>query len=966
MSSRHAVIISRTQTIPTVSLMLVTSIVYANNISSTSYIFSSTSMPSFNPNASYRSNTYSEEHQVNTSQIKSVSFLFSNNSQTLIKTRAPIILINSSSISTTMPSTSVFVSLTTLPATAKVTPISSLVQSNIDSTNSSLIFSTSLSATKKMSAIDVESRSVIENNINSTKTKFLSSSSTFSIISIELNNHTSTINSIRNYSLLSSPASSDSVSFASIEGTKSKHYVLISSYEPCWVTFYINETDRTSVKPVKPRLSTKINAGSNVLVSIESTLVIAGRVRFSAENTTAANLKSVLASVTRTSIPPEGNRTKNILNRSIIIKASFSTVVLLQTNSTSPTALLTSFQSLSVKHRTVKSSRSSMPFVSKSSRVHNGSRNIVTETNAWKSSTSTTANMTSKETSIINVKNLTIPSPVNVSTTSVTIVNSTKSFDSQTIVDSTSSSNASVKAAILNRRRNIENGTRKQSSQYIMPIATTSNALIISSSIHINVTSLFNIASKFDVRITSSLEEILTSNLTKPPTAIAASLSNVVTAKGETMIGETRDVFSSILNSTINSNGTNTHGGGTVISEIVSSSRVVSISSNKTSNSNKMSSLSNITTTLFTSTVSSTPSLPQTRNTSETHNTASRIETKVSPRYSHNVRNQSSITVMSLMLSSQSQKSVSEISRATQLFTSTLAQCLRIYSTVAMRPSVPSSGSFSLTLAQLHTSTSLRTIFSTANSLPTLLTKQLTKVTDLSSLISTMSSKISSFLSFSSSQSFAPVSVSSMLKVKLSIITNTNMSLSSSTMKKSTAQINTSSIAPSTESKSTSTLSSAAVLTSAKISSVSATTTTGVVTRLSSKSTSLYLSSKRKPISAADKESKTLMLTSGTKTATVSQNSFESSKMEKTPASALAASSLTTTSVAPPANNFGLILMLVLNDSSVNVTAENFKGDLEQKLVDIYVVLGSILKKRRRREATNGNTTLEVSRSDVI
>ena len=963
MSSRHAVIISRTQTIPTVSLMLVTSIVYANNISSTSYTFSSTSMPSFNPNASYRSNTYSEEHQLNTSQIKSVSFLFSNNSQTLTKTRTPIILINSSSISTTMPSTSVFVSLTTLPATAKVTSISSLVQSNIDSTNSSLIFSTSLSATKKMSAIDVESRSVIENNINSTKTKFLSSSSTFSIISIELNNHTSTINSIRNYSLLSSPASSDSVSFASIEGTKSKHYVLISSYEPCWVTFYINETDRTSVKPVKPRLSTKINAGSNVLVSIESTLVIAGRVRFSAENTTAANLKSVLASVTRTSIPPEGNRTKNILNRSIIIETSFSTVVLIQINSTSPTTLLTSFQSLSVKHRTVKSSRSSMPFVSKSSTVHNGSRTIVTQTNAWKSST--TANMTSKETSIINVKNLTIPSSVNVSTTSVTIVNSTKSFDSQTIVDSTSSSNASVKAAILNRRRNIENGTRKQSSQYIMPIATTSNALIISSSIHINVTSLFNIASKFDVRITSSLEEILTSNLTKPPTAIAASLSNVVTAKGETMIGETRDVFSSILNSTINSNGTNTHGGGTVISEIVSSSRVVSISSSKTSNSNKMSSLSNITTTLFTSTVSSTPSLPQTRNTSETHNTASRIETKVSPRYSHNVRNQSSITVMSLMLTSQSQKSVSKISHGTQLFTSTLGQCLRIYSTVAMRSSVPSSGSFSLTLAQLHTSTSLRTNFSTANSLPTLLTKQLTKATDLSSLISTMSSKISLFLSFSSSQSFAPVSVLSMLKVKLSIITNTNM-LSSSTMKKSTAQINTSSIAPSTESRSTSTLLSAAALTSAKISSVLATATTGVVTRPSSKSASLYLSSKRKSISTAVEESNTLMLTSGTKTATVSQNSFESSKMEKTPASALAASSLTTTSVAPPANNFGLILMLVLNDSSVNVTAENFKGDLEQKLVDIYVVLGSILKKRRRREATNGNTTLEVSRSDVI
>ena len=963
MSSRHAVIISRTQTIPTVSLMLVTSIVYANNISSTSYTFSSTSMPSFNPNASYRSNTYSEEHQLNTSQIKSVSFLFSNNSQTLTKTRTPIILINSSSISTTMPSTSVFVSLTTLPATAKVTSISSLVQSNIDSTNSSLIFSTSLSATKKMSAIDVESRSVIENNINSTKTKFLSSSSTFSIISIELNNHTSTINSIRNYSLLSSPASSDSVSFASIEGTKSKHYVLISSYEPCWVTFYINETDRTSVKPVKPRLSTKINAGSNVLVSIESTLVIAGRVRFSAENTTAANLKSVLASVTRTSIPPEGNRTKNILNRSIIIETSFSTVVLIQINSTSPTTLLTSFQSLSVKHRTVKSSRSSMPFVSKSSTVHNGSRTIVTQTSAWKSST--TANMTSKETSIINVKNLTIPSSVNVSTTSVTIVNSTKSFDSQTIVDSTSSSNASVKAAILNRRRNIENGTRKQSSQYIMPIATTSNALIISSSIHINVTSLFNIASKFDVRITSSLEEILTSNLTKPPTAIAASLSNVVTAKGETMIGETRHVFSSILNSTINSNGTNTHGGGTVISEIVSSSRVVSISSNKTSNSNKMSSLSNITTTLFTSTVSSTPSLPQTRNTSETHNTASRIETKVSPRCSHNVRNQSSITVMSLMLTSQSQKSVSKISHGTQLFTSTLGQCLRIYSTVAMRSSVPSSGSFSLTLAQLHTSTSLRTNFSTANSLPTLLTKQLTKATDLSSLISTMSSKISLFLSFSSSQSFAPVSVLSMLKVKLSIITNTNM-LSSSTMKKSTAQINTSSIAPSTESRSTSTLLSAAALTSAKISSVLATATTGVVTRPSSKSASLYLSSKRKSISTAVEESNTLMLTSGTKTATVSQNSFESSKMEKTPASALAASSLTTTSVAPPANNFGLILMLVLNDSSVNVTAENFKGDLEQKLVDIYVVLGSILKKRRRREATNGNTTLEVSRSDVI
>lgn len=965
MSSRHAVIISRTQTIPTVSLMLVTSIVYANNISSTSYIFSSTSMLSFNPNASYRSNTYSEEHQVNTSQIKSVSSLFSNNSQTLIKTRAPIILINSSSISTTMPSTSVFVSLTTLPATAKVTPISSLVQSNIDSTNSSLIFSTSLSATKKMSAIDIESRSVIENNINSTKTKFLSSSSTFSIISIELNNYSSTINSIRNYSLLSSPASSDSVSFASIEGTKSKHYVLISSYEPCWVTFYINETDRTSVKPVKPRLSTKINAGSNVLVSIESTLVIAGRVRFSAENTTAANLKSVLASVTRTSIPPEGNRTKNILNRSIIIKASFSTVVLLQTNSTSPTALLTSFQSLSVKHQTAKSSRSSMPFVSKSSTVHNGSRTIVTETNAWKSSTSTTANVTSKETSIINVKNLTIPSSVNVSTTSVTIVNSTKSFNSQTIVDSTSSSNTSVKAAILNRRRNIENGTRKQSSQYIMPIATTSNALIISSSIQINVTSLFNIASKFGVRMTSSLEEILTSKLTKPLTAIA-SLSNVVTAKGETMIGETRDVFSSILNSTISSNGTNTHGGGTVIYEIVSSSRVVSISSNKTSNSNKMSSLSNITATLFTSTVSNTPSLPQTRNTPETHNTASRIETKVSPRYSHNVRNQSSITVMSLMLSSQSQKSVSEISNTTQLFTSTLAQCLRIYSTVAMRSSVPSSGSFSLTLAQLHTSTSLRTNFSTADSLPILLTKQLTKATDLSSLISTMSSEISSFLSFSSSQSFASISVSSMLKVKLSIITNTNMSLSSSTMKKSTAQINTSSIAPSTESKSTSTLSSAAALTSAKISSVSATATTGVVTRPSSKSTSLYLSSKRKSISTAVKESNTLMLTSGTKTATVSQNNFVSSKMEKTPASALAASSLTTTAVAPPANNFGLILMLVLNDSSVDVTAENFKGNLEQKLVDIYVVLGSILKKRRRREATNGNTTLEVSRSDVI
>ena len=107
------------------------------------------------------------------------------------------------------------------------------------------------------------------------------------------------------------------------------------------------------------------------------------------------------------------------------------------------------------------------------------------------------------------------------------------------------------------------------------------------------------------------------------------------------------------------------------------------------------------------------------------------------------------------------------------------------------------------------------------------------------------------------------------------------------------------------------------------------------------------------------------MFTSETKTATVSHN-FDSSKMEKTPASALAASSLTTTSVAPPASNFGLILMLVLNDSSVDVTAKNFKGDLEQKLVDIYVVLGSILKKRRRREATNGNTTLEVSRSDVI
>ena len=961
MNSSHDVIISRTQTIPTVSLMLVTSIVYANNISSTSYIFSSTAMPSFNSNASYRSTTYSEERSVNASQIKSFSFIFSNNSQTLIKTRTRIILINSSSVSTSMPGTAVLVSLTILPTTAKVTPTSSLAQSNIDSANSSLIFSTSPSANTKMSA-----------SINSTKTKFVSSSSTFSIISIEANNYSSTINSVINYSLLSSPASSGSVSFAI-----SKHYVLISSYEPCWVTFYINETDSTSMTPVKPILSTKINASSNILVGIESTSVVSGRVRFSAENVTAVNGKSLLVSVTRTSIPPEENRTKNvtILNTSTIIEASFSTVVLLQINSTSPTTLLTSFQSLSVKNPTVKTSRNSMSFVSQGSTIHTVSSFIAAQTSGWKSSTSTIANMTSKETSIMNLKSLAISSFVNVKTTSVTVVNSTKLFNSQTIFDSTSFGNTSEKAAVLNRRRNIENGTSQRISEYIMFSTTISSPLLISSSKQINVTSLLNTASRFVVRITSSLEGILTTNLTKPMHPATASLSIVVTAKGETMIGKTRNIFSSILNSTISSNGTNTHGGGTVISKMVSSSRGVSISSNKTSSSNKISSLNKITTTLVTSTVSSSPSLPKAINASESPNTASRVETKISPRYSHNVRNQSSVKVMSLMLSSQSQKSVSAISHATQLLTSTLGRCLRI-STVAMRTSVPSSGIFSLTSAQLHTSTSLRTNFSTTNSLSTLLTKQLTKATDFSQILSlvistsknaTSSYISSSVLSFSSSLSFAPVSFSSKLKVKLtSTITNTNMSLSSSTMKKSTAQINTSSIAPSTESKSTSTLSSAAVLTSAKISSVSATTTTGVVTRPSSKSTSLSLSSKRKPISTTIKESNTLILTSGTKTTTVSQNSFESSIMAKTPTATLPASSSAAASVAPPASNFSLILMLVLNDSSVDVTVERFKSDLEQKLVDMYVDLGSIIKKRRRREARNGNTAVEVSRSDVI
>ena len=970
MNSSHAVIISRTQTIPTVSLMLVTSIVYANNISSTSDIFSSTSMPSFIPNISYYNTTYSEQRSINASHIKTVSSIFSNNSQTLIKTRTTIFLINSSSISTTMPSTAVSVSLTILPTTAKVIPTSSPARSKIDSKDTSLMFSISLSATTKMSA----SRSVIENNTNSTKTKFLSSFSTFSIISIEPNNYSSTINSVSNYSLLSSPASSDSVSFARIEGTTSKYHVLISSYESCWITFYMNETDRTSMTPDKPILSTKVN-NSNVVAGIESTSVVTNRVQFSANNITAVYLKSLLVSVKGTSTLPEENRSRNvtILNTSIIIEASFSTVILLQINSTSPTTSLTSFRSLSMKNLKVKTSRNSISFVSKSSTVHNGSRTIAAQTNRWKSSTSTIANMTSKENSTVNSKNLSIPSSVNGSMTSMTVVNSTKSFNSQIIFDSTSSRNTSEKAAVLNRRRrNIENGTSKQSSQYIMPSTTISDPLFISSSIQINVTSLLNTTSKFGVRITSSLEGIVTSIFTKTLHPTTASLSNFVTTKSETMTDITRNIFSSILNSIISSNGTNMHGSGTIISKIVDSSRGVNISRNKISSSNKISSLTSIRATLETSTVSSTPSLPKITNNSETPNTTSKIETKVSPRYSHNVRNQSSIKVVSFMPSSQPHRSVSEIPHATQLLTSTLSLCLRVYSTVAMKTSVPSSGIFSLTSAQLHTSTLLRTNFSTINSLSTLLTKQPTKATDLSSVISTSknatSSKISSsFLPFSSSLSFALVSVSSMLKLKLTgTVTSTNMSLSSSTMKKSSAQINTSSIAPSTKSKSTSSVSSAAVLISAKISSVSATTTTGVLTSPSSKSTPRPLSSKRKPISTTDKESNTLILTSGTKTATVSRNSFKSSIMKKTPTATLAASSSATTSVIPPTNNFGLILMLVLNDSAVDVTAANFKSDLEQKLVNVYVDLGSILRKRRRGEATNGNTTVEVSRSDVI
>ena len=971
MNSSHAVIISRTQTIPTVSLMLVTSVVYANNISSTSDIFSSTSMPSFIPNISYYSTTYSEQRSINASHIKTVSSIFSNNSQTLIKTRTTIFLINSSSISTTMPSTAVSVSLTILPTTAKVIPTSSPARSKIDSKDTSLMFSISLSATTKMSA----SRSVIENNTNSTKTKFLSSFSTFSIISIEPNNYSSTINSVSNYSLLSSPASSDSVSFASIEGTTSKYHVLISSYESCWITFYMNETDRTSMTPDKPILSTKVNNSSNVVAGIVSTSVVTNRVQFSANNVTAVYLKSLLVSVKGTSILPEENRSRNvtILNTSIIIEASFSTVILLQINLTSPTTLLTSFQSLSMKNLKVKTSRNSISFVSKSSTVHNGSRTIAAQTNRWKSSTSTIANMTSKENSTVNSKNLSIPSSVNGSMTSMTVVNSTKSFNSQIIFGSTSSRNTSEKAAVLNRRRrNIENGTSKQSSQYIMPSTTISDPLFISSSIQINVTSLLNTTSRFGVRITSSLEGIVTSIFTKTLHPTTAFLSNFVTTKSETMTDITRNIFSSILHSIVSSNGTNMHGSGTIISKIVNSSRGVNISRNKISSSNKISSLTSIRATLETSTVSSTPSLPKITNNSETPNTTSKIETKVSPRYSHNVRNQSSIKVVSFMPSSQPHRSVSEIPHATQLLTSTLSLCLRVYSTVAMKTSVPSSGIFSLTSAQLHTSTLLRTNFSTINSLSTLLTKQPTKATDLSSVISTSknatSSKISSsFLPFSSSLSFALVSVSSMLKLKLTgTVTSTNMSLSSSTMKKSSAQINTSSIAPSTKSKSTSSVSSAAVLISAKILSVSATTTTGVLTGPSSKSTPLPLSSKRKPISTTDKESNTLILTSGTKTATVSRNSFKSSIMKKTPTATLAASSSAITSVTPPTNNFGLILMLVLNDSAVDVTAANFKSDLEQKLVNVYVDLGSILRKRRRGEATNGNTTVEVSRSDVI
>ena len=63
----------------------------------------------------------------------------------------------------------------------------------------------------------------------------------------------------------------------------------------------------------------------------------------------------------------------------------------------------------------------------------------------------------------------------------------------------------------------------------------------------------------------------------------------------------------------------------------------------------------------------------------------------------------------------------------------------------------------------------------------------------------------------------------------------------------------------------------------------------------------------------------------------------------------------------PPSIQALVMITIIINDQTVDIESNQFRNEMEKKLADTYVTAKSVFNKRRRRAATSGNTTVEVS-----
>lgn len=82
-----------------------------------------------------------------------------------------------------------------------------------------------------------------------------------------------------------------------------------------------------------------------------------------------------------------------------------------------------------------------------------------------------------------------------------------------------------------------------------------------------------------------------------------------------------------------------------------------------------------------------------------------------------------------------------------------------------------------------------------------------------------------------------------------------------------------------------------------------------------------------------------------------------------TPSQAVSSSAISSTSIIPTqtqSNGTLAMIVLIIIDEKIDVTATSFIDNMETKLLDTYIAAKSVFKRRKRRAASKGNTTLEV------